>query len=429
MKRGYAPGILAVILFLLLFPVDCQAEIAGDQAFNHLTWEMILEDQPMGENGIVQSICATEDYIICIENTSDFSDAPDVISAYYRNPVDENGNPVLQYSLAKRVADTDWEHGNGMAYNPKTHEIYVALYTSKHPEHRGCLFVMDPDTLQFKRQIKISDDYNILGIGYQEEQDRYIIQTNIEGGYSFKILDSDFQIVEDLGEYADTAEGNNFQDLCVSEDYIINFPLTLGLGIGDFLHVYSISERKMVAAPKLDFSFQDVTSDEPEGLCELEPGIYLAVVNVTKSDGSKAVCIYRTEVPYYYDVKVESEYGTASVQEQKVLRGKTLSIDYLPDKGFELAQITIDGIKKKVDPESENYRLTNVRGDHVVQLKFTKIPLNVSLIISSSLMILTVFLAVGAYLWMIHVKRERKRRRARARIARQRLMWQEEMEM
>ncbi len=65
---------------------------------------------------------------------------------------------------------------------------------------------MDPDTLQFKRQIKISDDYNILGIGYQEEQDRYIIQTNIEGGYSFKILDSDFQIVEDLGEYADTAE-------------------------------------------------------------------------------------------------------------------------------------------------------------------------------------------------------------------------------
>ena len=62
-------------------------------------------------------------------------------------------------------------------------------------------------------------------------------------------------------------------------------------------------------------------------------------------------------------------------------------------------------------------------------LSLQKIPLNVSLIISSSLMILTVFLAVGAYLWMIHVKRERKRRRARARIARQRLMWQEEMEM
>ena len=258
MKRGYAPGILAVILFLLLFPVDCQAEIAGDQAFNHLTWEMILEDQPMGENGIVQSICATEDYIICIENTSDFSDAPDVISAYYRNPVDENGNPVLQYSLAKRVADTDWEHGNGMAYNPKTHEIYVALYTSKHPEHRGCLFVMDPDTLQFKRQIKISDDYNILGIGYQEEQDRYIIQTNIEGGYSFKILDSDFQIVEDLGEYADTAEGNNFQDLCVSEDYIINFPLTLGLGIGDFLHVYSRKEDGCSSETGFFFSGCDI---------------------------------------------------------------------------------------------------------------------------------------------------------------------------
>ena len=49
---------------------------------------------------------------------------------------------------------------------------------------------------------------------------------------------------------------NNFQDLCVSEDYIINFPLTLGLGIGDFLHVYSISERKMVAARNWIFLFR-----------------------------------------------------------------------------------------------------------------------------------------------------------------------------
>lgn len=429
MKRRMPFWILAAMILLLIMPLTCRAEIAGDEAFNNLNWELVYEENLQGRTGVVQSICATEDYIICIENISDAADQPDVVSAYYRNKTDENGNPVQQYSLAKRKSDTNWEHGNGMAYNSRTHEIYVSLYTSANQENRGCLFVMDPETLGFKRKIKITDDYNILGIGYLEEKDQYVIQTNHEGGYSFKILNSDFQIIEELGEFSDTAKGNNFQDLHVSGDYIINFPLTLGLGIGDFIHVYSISRKALVSDPQIDFNFENVLDDEPESLCELEPGVFLAVVNVTVEDGSRKFRFYKTEVPYYFDVSVETENGTSKIKKEKILKGENLAIGYKPEKGFELNQITVDGVDSQVEPESVSYDLTNIQKNHVVRLVFTKIPINIALIVCVVILVLVIVLGFGAYLYMIRIKRERRRKRAKARLARQRLIWQLEVEM
>ena len=84
-------------MFLFLFcsvPMDARAEIASDNAFEGAVWEKIIEDDIDGEYGIVQSMCVTEDYIICLENSSDLSQELDVIRAYYRNDTDEDGNPV-----------------------------------------------------------------------------------------------------------------------------------------------------------------------------------------------------------------------------------------------------------------------------------------------------------------------------------------------
>lgn len=429
MKKRLPLWILTAVMLWLMMPLVCKAEIAGDNAFSDITWEQVYEENLQGSSGVLQSICATENYIICIENTSDATDEPDVISAYYRNNVDENGNPVEQYSLAKRVADTNWEHGNGMAYNPKTNEIYVSLYTSRQQENRGSLYVMDPDTLGFKRKIKISDDYNILGIGYLEEKDQYVIQTNVEGGYSLKILNSEFQLIDDLGEYANSGKGNNYQDLFVSGDYIINFPLTLGLGIGDFIHVFSISRKEMVSTAQLDFKFENVENDEPEGICELEPGVFLAVVNVTETDGSRKFRFYRTVVPYYFDVSVETENGTVQVVNEKVLRGGSFAINYQPEKGFELNQINVDGKDHQVDPEAVSYDLTDVQKNQVIRLAFTKIPINLALIIWCVCLVCVILMVFTGYLYLIHVKRVRKRKRAQARLARQRLIWQLEAEM
>lgn len=352
MKRGTVfSGLLGiVILWWILYPLNVRAEIASDNAFEGVTWEKIIEDNIEGPLGLVQSICATEDYIICIENYADGTVEPDIIKAYYRNDKDAEGNPVQKYSLAKRVADLDYEHANGMAYNPDTGEIAVALYTNLKPENRGCIYIMDADTLEYKRTVKISDDYNILGIGYDEAQDRYVIQTNADGGYSFKILDGQFQVTEDLGEYAGTAKGDNFQDLCVSGDYIINFPLTLGMGIGDYVHVYSISRRALVSDPQLNFNFENVIADEPESICELEPGVFLATVTVVYADGRRTNCIYKTMVPYNFtaaevEKQEEDAAGTGNAEEGIKDKTGTEKEQTVPEQGSASGKGKTDGKK------------------------------------------------------------------------------------
>ena len=104
MKDKLIKGFLALAALLTFSGMECKAEIAGDDAFSNLTWEQVYEENLIGSVGVVQSICATDDYIICIENTGENQD-PDVVSAYYKNDVDPDGNPVEQYSLAKRVND------------------------------------------------------------------------------------------------------------------------------------------------------------------------------------------------------------------------------------------------------------------------------------------------------------------------------------
>ena len=427
MKGKMLVGFISALALLFGIAIDCNAELAGGDVFSDVTWDQVFEENLLGAQGVVQSICATENYIITIENISESGSEPDVVSAYYRNDTDGNGNPVTQYSLAKRSEEISWEHGNGMAYNPNTKEIYVALYTNVNPESRGCIFVMDPDTLAFKRTVKISDEYNILGIGYKEDTDQYVIQTNVDGGYSFKILNADFQVVDDLGEYASTTPGNNFQDLEVCGDYIINFPLTFGMGIGDFIHIYSISGRAMVSSVPLDFQFQDILNDEPESICELEPGVFLTAVNVTESSGARKIRFYKTTVPYYFNVTTTAENGQLMGDTQKVLRGENCSFGLTADEGFELSEVLVNGEKISLKKSSEGFMLENIQEDQNIQAVFSKIQeVNVVPVKSEAESILKKVrilpVAVGAgigaagagvilfWAYIIRVRRERRRK-------------------
>ena len=130
-----------LILLMFIIPIGAYAEIAGPEAFDGLSWELVHEEELHG--GVIQSMCVTDNYIICIENMADNAETFDIVSAYYRYDKDADGNPVEQYSLANRVQEREWEHGNGMTYNRRTNEIYVSLYTNTIEENRGCLYVMD----------------------------------------------------------------------------------------------------------------------------------------------------------------------------------------------------------------------------------------------------------------------------------------------
>ena len=79
MRDKFILGLLCLVCLSGLWKLECHAEIAGDDAFSNLTWEQVYEENIQGEYGVVQSICSTEDYIICIENTSDGEDVPDIV--------------------------------------------------------------------------------------------------------------------------------------------------------------------------------------------------------------------------------------------------------------------------------------------------------------------------------------------------------------
>ncbi|MDD3278285.1 MAG: hypothetical protein PHG16_05295 [Lachnospiraceae bacterium] len=448
-------------------PLVCLAQISGPDAFTNATWESVHEENLQTPMGVLQSVCATDNYIICIENTSDFSNDPDTVSAYYKNKTDAAGNPVEQFSLAKRTADTDWEHGNGMAYNPNTHEIYVALYSNKTDETRGCLYVMNPDTLELVRTIKISDDYNILGIDYKSDTDQYVIQTNAEGGYSFKILDSNFQIVDDLGQYAGTAKGDNFQDLIISGDYIINFPLTLSYGIGNYLNVYSMSQRVLMQDLPLALTADGPAKEEPEGLCEINPGEFVLADNLEYADGRRIFRLYRTTVPYYFTVQVTGENGAVQMDSSQILRGESCTLNLAPNQGYGVSKILVDGTAQSVTADMTSYTLDNVQANHTVTVTFAPLAVptekpkqqkaNAKTVndvrVQSSVneevanpnavkksgfwnqktILLTVLLGVviaimaGFYLYLLHVRRERARRRALARMRRRQAMWEQQI--
>lgn len=369
---------LALFLGIFLFlthPILCQAGFASNTPFAGVSWEMVAEYPLLGSTGVVQSVCATEDYIICIENYNDLTTDPDVVSAYYKNDTDKDGNPVTQYSLALQVQDADYAHANGMAYNPVTHEILVSGYSSPDASNFGCIFRLDPDTLEQKERVQISDSYNILGIDYLPSTGGYLIQTDTNGGYSFKILDASFQVVDDWGTYPFDFYMENFQDLCVSGDLFFIFPLTMHLGIGNFLQTYSISQKTLLSDDAVDFGFSDdIVSNEPEGLCETNPGEFIAIVNLQKSDGTRLLRLYRTRVPYLFHISTSSaEHGSVS-ESGDVSRGKEKTISYTADSGYRLAKLSVDGSYLPVTEYPDSYTFSDVQADHTLAVTFEPVP-------------------------------------------------------
>lgn len=369
---------LALFLGIFLFlthPMLCQAGFASAAPFADASWEMVAEYPLLGSTGVVQSVCATEDYIICIENYNDLTTDPDVVSAYYKNDTDKDGNPVTQYSLALQVQDADYAHANGMAYNPVTHEILVSGYSSPDASNFGCIFRLDPDTLEQKERVQISDSYNILGIDYLPSTGGYLIQTDTNGGYSFKILDASFQVVDDWGTYPFDFYMENFQDLCVSGDLFFIFPLTMHLGIGNFLQTYSISQKTLLSDDAVDFGFSDdIVSNEPEGLCETNPGEFIAIVNLQKSDGTRLLRLYRTRVPYLFHISTSSaEHGSVS-EGGDVSRGEEKTISYTADSGYRLAKLSVDGSYLPVTEYPDRYTFSDVQADHTLAVTFEPVP-------------------------------------------------------
>ena len=80
-----------------------------------------------------------------------------------------------------------------------------------------------------------------------------------------------------------------------------------------------------VIGREVGFPFENVTMDEPEGICELEPGVFAAVVNEERTDGSRKFCVYKTMVPYNFSAAEIKQAEKEKANEEQQIVG-------MPDK-------------------------------------------------------------------------------------------------
>lgn len=372
LKKGIILVLILVISGLPSLSIEIYAAIKDATVFQDVAWDYMGESPVISESGWLQSMCSTPDYIICLENSSSKTSDPDTLLAFYRNDVDENGNPVQKYSLAKKITETDYEHGNGMTYNPHTHEILIVGSTPLKEENRGLAYIVDADTLKLKRTVRLSSTYNLLGIAYVEDTNQYVVQF-FNVGYTtsfFLRIDADtFQQVGDIIP-ARMWQDIRHQDFCVSGDYLISLAFTNNVTNSNVMHIYSLETGEFLAGYDLNINGSGEFI-EPESICELSPGEIL-IGNALKNP--RRISFYSTTVAAAFKLTTNVENGEISGSQKTVDYGSDYTVSYEPKENFELESIIVDGQLVDLAKYATGYVFENVSQNHSIDVKFKEKP-------------------------------------------------------
>lgn len=365
-------SLLLALLFLLsslLIPESVFGAVKTSD-LETASWTTIAESSIIDETGWLQSMCATDQYIVCLINANKYTTDPDTLVAFYRNSTDANGNPVEQYSYAFHVTEMDYEHGNGMTYNPNTREIAIAGLFTNDSSNAGAVFIVDADTLKFKRKVQVGDgQWNYFGIDYVPEKDQYVLMANRVADYSFVFTDSNFQIT-DVMNLGLSSSRSSFQDFCVAGDSIISIPYMQRDGFMNIVDVYSISQRNRGGSYYLtlpDGSF----SIEPEGICQLEPGHFILASAII---GTTTMKLYETYLPIVHSIVTSAENGTITESALEIPQGESYTAAYSCEENYRLQRLVIDGVEQNIADYPDSYTFTDLQADHTIDAYFEEIP-------------------------------------------------------
>lgn len=364
-------AVLALCLsFLAITPMEALGAIKESDVFLDANWTYAGETSVFEATGWLQSVCSTEDYIICLENYDSKKTNPDTLIAFYKNPYDENGNPVQQYSYAKHVTDKDYEHGNGMTYDPVRNRIVIAGGHALKKKNKGCIFIADGTSLEYQETVKVTEEGRVAAIDYWKDKDEYILLIGTdEDEFQFVITDADFNPIDTI-DNVDYSAGNTFQDFCISGDYIISIPFMKRTGKDDVLQVYSIPEKRLLGTYSLQMEDED-TYVEPESICEIEPGKLLIGSALTNPS---RIAFYTTRVESAFSVTTTVEHGTVTDSQKVVDQGTDFTVKYTPDENYELSSIVVDGEAKDIEEYPNEYVFHNLQENHEILIDFTEIP-------------------------------------------------------
>ena len=372
-KNRYKTPLFAIFfffLFIFFFPGKTTAAVKTS-ALETVPWKMVAESSIIDEKGWLQSMCATDQYIVCLVNASKKKTNPDTLIAFYRNTTDVDGNPVEQYSYAFHVTEMDYEHGNGMTYNPKTQEIAIAGLFTNDTSNAGAVFIVDANTLKFKRKVQVGNgSINFFGIDYVEEKDQYVLMANRIADYAFYFTDSNFSIVDKINLKLSYSR-SSFQDFCVSQDAIISIPYMQREGYMNILDVYSISQQKRIGSYYLTLPGHDAFEVEPEGICQLEPGHFLMASAII---GTTRFRLYEATLPLVHSISTSVENGKITESNLELDEGSSTTIVYGCDEDHRRKSLLVDGEEVDISEYPTAYTFENLQADHKIQAIFEEIP-------------------------------------------------------
>lgn len=358
-------------IFFFLFTTEHVSAAVKTSELETVPWSMVTESSIINEKGWLQSMCATDQYIVCLVNASKKKTDPDTLIAFYRNNTDADGNPVEQYSYAFSVTETDYEHGNGMTYNPNTQEIAIAGLFTNDPSDAGAIFIVDANTLHFKRKVQVGNgSINFFGIDYVPEKDQYVLMANRIADYAFYFADSNFQIVDKLNLHLSYSR-SSFQDFCVAGDAIISIPYMQREGYMNVLDVYSISQQKRIGSYYLTLPGHDAFEVEPEGICQLEPGHFLMASAII---GTTRFRLYEATLPLVHTVTASAENGKITDSNLEIDEGGSYTVSYGCDTDHRLQSLLVDGEPIDIAQYPTSYTFSDIQEDHSIQAIFEEIP-------------------------------------------------------
>lgn len=372
-KKTNGKLLKALCLFavlLLCSTVECAADLKSTDALQNSQWTLLTEYEIGSDTANLQAMCSTDKYVVCLINASNAAADPDTLVAFYKGSTDEDGNEVRPYSYAKSITEMDYEHGNGMAYNPYTREIIIAGGKNLDPDNKGCVFIVDADTLRFKRKVKISDAWNVHAIDYSVTNDRYLIQKGGAGGYEFVEADLDFKITKELGSMIDLNGAGTFQDLYVCGDDIISIPYNKNTKYNGTVQVYSRKEQQLLGEYQLSLE-SDSEIVEAESISELSPGSFVLGCAIRNP---RRIALYGATLPMAYNIQTSIENGTITDSVEGVDLGSDYTIEYQPIENYEVKEITVDDAPVTYRDYRESYKFSSLTRDHSIHVVCKEIP-------------------------------------------------------
>ena len=370
-KKASLAAVFLLILVLLAKPVDTSAKIKEVSALENPQWTIVGQVGVTQEESWLQSMCVTENYIVCFENTSNNDDDPDTLLAFYKNDYDENGNPVERYSLAKTVTERDYEHGNGMTYNPNTNEIVIAPSKPRNKENMGVVYKVDGTTLEYKETVTVADsNMRIEAVDYDTETGQYILLEKDKSlNYKFVFTDENFQ---ELYSFDMTGISKKVvcQDFTTSGDYMLVLTTPQDdLGGVSGLLVYSKSQGPQLAYYRLHID--EMGPQEAESIAEISPGHILVAVAVKDP---RSIAFFETELQAVFKVTTSVENGDVTGGHDELDEGSNYTVAYNPDEDYELSALSIDGVPQDIAVYPTSYTFENLSSDHTLDVIFTEIP-------------------------------------------------------